>query len=281
MWNISAGVARVDGDRTVASLRKGYRTPNATFGGVEGGEYALTLMAGDRNVRVHALVGMHRSGTSWLAGSLQERGLAMGDVNESATYNAKGTRENDTLQAIHAGVLRDAEGTWRKPPRRIVWSDSRRQALEAFIADMNARHTHWGFKDPRTLFLLDEWTAQVPHLEFVGIFRHPDAVARSLAKRDFSPVGRRQSLKLWRLYNERLVDLHRRAAFPSMRFDAPPAELLATLEQVARSLDLPGAEGPGAFFDKELVHESSPDTAVPMPCRSIWKYLVEHSVRSS
>ena len=54
-------------------------------------------MTTDGATRVHALLGMHRSGTSWLAGSLQERGLPFGDVNESARYNAKGTRENEAL----------------------------------------------------------------------------------------------------------------------------------------------------------------------------------------
>lgn len=238
-------------------------------------------MTADRNARVHALLGMHRSGTSWLAGSLQERGLAFGDVNESATYNAKGTRENDTLQAIHVGVLRDSKGTWRDPPRRVVWTEHRRASLAAFIDSMSASHARWGFKDPRTLLLLDEWTRQLPDLEFVGIFRHPDAVARSLAKRDFSPVDRRQSVKLWRVYNTRLIEVHRRSPFPIMRFDVPKAQLLRGLESVVRSLDLSDPPESGVFFEEDLVHESAAvDAEVPMSCRRIWKYLVEHSVQS-
>ena len=70
--------------------------------------------------RIYAVLGMHRSGTSWLAGSLEERGLALGEVNESAKYNAKGNRENSELQSLHAAVLRDSGGTWRDIPRRIV-----------------------------------------------------------------------------------------------------------------------------------------------------------------
>jgi hypothetical protein len=234
-------------------------------------------MNGGRSARVHALLGMHRSGTSWLAGSLQERGLAFGAVNESATYNARGTRENDTLQAIHAGVLRDSHGTWREPPRRIEWSDERRRELQSFIDEMSAQNAHWGFKDPRTLLLLDEWRRHVPDLEFVGIYRHPEAVARSLAKRDFSPVGRRQSLKLWQLYNERLVDTHRRTPFPIIRFDVSQSELLSGLDQLATALALPGT---GVFFEQELVHEAATNDAdVPRSCRRVWSYLVEHTIR--
>ncbi len=232
--------------------------------------------------RIHALLGMHRSGTSWLAGSLQVRGLASGEVNEAATYNAKGTRENDALQAIHAGVLRDSDGTWRDPPRRVVWSDARRAELASFIAEMSEQHAHWGFKDPRTLLLLDEWRRQVPGLEFVGIYRHPEAVARSLAKRDFSPVDRRQSLKLWRIYNERLVELHRESPFPIIRFDVPKAQLLESLDRVAGLLSLLTSAEAGVFFEDALVHEAAPaDTDVPRSCRRVWSYLVEHTLSTT
>jgi len=224
---------------------------------------------------------MHRSGTSWLAGSLQERGLPFGDVNESAAHNAKGTRENDALQAIHVGVLRDSKGTWRDPPRRVVWSDDRRAQLRGFIDEMNARYPQWGFKDPRTLLFLDEWQRQVSGLELVGIYRHPEAVARSLAKRDFSPVDHRHSVKLWRIYNARLVDAHRREPFPILRFDVPKPELFAGLEAVGEPWHLPGVAGCGSFFEPELVHEvATSDAAVPMSCGRVWKYLVEHTLRS-
>jgi len=40
------------------------------------------------------ILGMHRSGTSCLAGCLQAAGLISGEVNIQAMYNAKGNREN-------------------------------------------------------------------------------------------------------------------------------------------------------------------------------------------
>lgn len=40
------------------------------------------------------ILGMHRSGTSCLAGSLQEAGLYLGEVNTAAPHNAKGNRES-------------------------------------------------------------------------------------------------------------------------------------------------------------------------------------------
>jgi hypothetical protein len=127
------------------------------------------------------------------------------------------------------------------------------------------------------LLLLDEWQRLVPDLEFVGIFRHPEAVARSLEKREFSPVARRPALALWKAYNERLVALHRRTPFPILRFDVARTELLAGVDAVARRWDLAAGDTSGTFFDADLVHEAADDERIPWSCRAVWKYLVEHT----
>ena len=43
------------------------------------------------------ILGMHRSGTSCLAGCLEELGLHLGTVITSAPHNKKGNRENPEL----------------------------------------------------------------------------------------------------------------------------------------------------------------------------------------
>jgi hypothetical protein len=216
---------------------------------------------------------MHRSGTSWLAGSLQEQGLELGTVNERAEHNEKGNRENDRLAALHYEVLRSSGGQWDDPPRGVEWTFEQRAALAEIVGDMCERFPLWGFKDPRTLLVLDEWHRQVPQLERVGIFRHPNAVARSLRAR--SPVAPRLGLRLWRAYNERLVAEHRRLPFPLVRFD-DPAKLGGAVAVVARHLDLPGA--PVTFFDPNLVHQRDPERKVPRSCRREWDYLVANSL---
>lgn len=141
---------------------------------------------GSRRVpSVHAVLGMHRSGTSALAGSLQEKGLALGAVNESAQFNKKGNRESFLLQHIQENVLKASGGSWQDPPATVIWPGRERDRLRAFIADMNAEYDRWGFKDPRTLLLLDEWQQQIPEgIAFVGVYRHPISVAQSLAERN-------------------------------------------------------------------------------------------------
>jgi hypothetical protein len=224
--------------------------------------------------RVVAVLGMHRSGTSWLAGSLQELGLEMGEVSTADPHNKKGNRESPVLMEIHEGVLADNDGSWKKPPKKAAWSQARSTALAAHVADMNARYpSGWGFKDPRALLVFDEWLRQVPRLDRVGIFRHPLAVHRSLAARS-DRFDEARSTELWRAYNERLIAEHDRAPFTVLRFDVAPDALFAGLQRVAKELSLPAADRRSAFFDAELVHNN--DVAaepIPRACRKLWTEL--------
>ena len=229
--------------------------------------------AGASSTRVVAILGMHRSGTSWLAGSLEEKGLPMGEVSRADPHNRKGNRESPVLMEIHDGVLADSGGSWKRPPLSVKWSDEWKSRLLAHVSAMNARHpTGWGFKDPRALLLLEEWKRVVPRLARVGIFRHPEAVHRSLAARS-DRFDRDRSLKLWTVYNERLVAEHRRSAFPMMRFDVRPDELLERLAAVAKTLELPQARQASGYFDAELVHNVAAEDPVPRSCRELWASL--------
>ena len=224
--------------------------------------------------RIVAVLGMHRSGTSWLAGSLQDLGLEMGEVSTKDPHNAKGNRESPVLMEIHEGVLKDSEGSWKRPPKKVLWSDERRAELGAHIADMDARYPGgWGFKDPRALLVFDEWMRQAPSLARVGVFRHPHAVHRSLAARsDRFDEGR--STDLWCAYNEHLVAEHRRSPFPVLRFDVSADELLRGLARVADHLELSQAQRESAFFDPSLVHnDDSGGEPIPRKCRELWAYL--------
>jgi hypothetical protein len=213
-----------------------------------------------------------------LAGSLQQRGLPLGVVNESAAYNKKGNRESSVLQQIHDRVLTASGGSWQSVPPKIVWPDAALVRLRTFITEMNAKHEHWGFKDPRALLLLDGWRQLVSgEIALVGIYRHPSAVARSLAAR--SPMPRNDGFDLWCAYNERLVTEHRRAPFPILRFDAKRERLLAQINAVASAWGLRSAPEEETFFDESLRHHDDERTAnVPRSCRRLWNYLEKHQL---
>jgi hypothetical protein len=158
-----------------------------------------------------------------------------------------------------------------------VWSASRRAELEALVAEFDARAPVWGFKDPRALFLLDEWQAVVGDLRLIGVYRHPARVAASLARRGDHAADGRDAVRLWCAYNEQLVRRHRQAPFPILCFDRPDTELLAALGVIAPTLGLAVPRSPGEFFDASLIHHA-PLRAEPIPWRArrLWRYLEDH-----
>jgi hypothetical protein len=201
---------------------------------------------------------MHRSGTSSLAGSLQDAGLELGEVFTHGRDNRKGNRESFAIRELNDRLLHFNGGRWHSAPPSLRWNDQFRSQRSA-VLDAYSSERRWGFKDPRTLLTLAFWQEGIPGLELVGTLRHPRAVAASLSRRDGRPLER--GLALWAAYNERLLAALDREPFPLVSFDLPAAEYSSRVTAIAAALDLPR---PPQFFDEALRHEVS-DVEVPLP----------------
>lgn len=205
--------------------------------------------------RVLCVLGMHRSGTSCLTGSLQEAGVFLGDCHTWNPYNQKGNRENQRIVDLNDAVLAANGGAWDRPPEKVVWSEPAIAAARSLLADY-AGSGNFGFKDPRTLLVLDGWKVVCPHLEFVGIFRHPDRVADSLARR--SEMPREAALALWYHYNQKLYRLYLQQPFPLFCFDDEPAVFQHKLAAAIRKTGIGRPQAAGAFYDPALKTAMAP-----------------------
>jgi hypothetical protein len=219
--------------------------------------------------RVIAILGMHRAGTSSLAGSLEAAGLFLGDVHGRGHWNPKGNRESKVLMRLHEDVLKANGGAWHKPPERVTWSAEHRARRDRYIRRRGERPL-WGFKDPRTLLVIDGWLEAIPDLEMVATVRHPMAVARSLQRRSgsgsFEPW-----LDLWLAYSRRLLVLHEQRGFPIIDFDLPADAYQARLSEIVVLLGLQPLAGDTAFFEPSLRHvEPDPE---PLPAEVDRVYL--------
>lgn len=205
----------------------------------------------DGSARVITVLGMHRSGTSSLVGSLEAAGLVLGDVQtRAAKSNEKGHREPNELIALHEDVLITNGGAWHLPPARVHWSRAQQRRRDEFIAS-RAGLPLWGWKEPRTLLVLDGWLEALPGLESVATFRHPAVVARSLQRRHGSESAD-MWLDLWLAYNERLLEVLERRHVPLIDFDLPEAAYRTRLRAVVEELRLPRAAEAESCFDGEL-----------------------------
>lgn len=169
--------------------------------------------------KVVIILGMHRSGTSCLAGSLQEYGLFLGNVKTDSPYNKKGNRELPEVFNLQEEILNFFEANWSNPPNVILpkcdWIDDRIIEIIEKLSDNN----FWGFKDPRTIFTLHLWLPLLAKFDvsLIGTFRHPLAVANSLQKRN--NMALEDGLNLWFKYNLKLLDLAKIYDISIINFD--------------------------------------------------------------
>lgn len=215
------------------------------------------------------VVGMHRSGTSFLTGSLQQAGLELGKFSAWNPHNLKGNRENLEIVAFNDEVLAARGFAWDNPPDvSVTWTEAEYARARQLIADYDGV-ARWGFKDPRTLLLVEGWRHLLPELRFVGIFRHPTAVAQSLAAR--GEMSQEQAFVLWLAYNKRLLELYRQAKFPLLCFDEDEAILHRKLDVV---LDELGLEPPTErFFSADLKHHKQVRQPLPAELQKLYRDL--------
>ncbi|MDE0002011.1 MAG: sulfotransferase [Rhodospirillaceae bacterium] len=204
------------------------------------------------------ILGMHRSGTSLVAGSLQAAGLRLGTVNDQAPFNSKGNKENVRIRELNDAMLDRIGASWKRPPaRQITWlrSDSRR--AESLLRPYLSADRAWGFKDPRTIWTVEGWLQLLPDAQLVGVFRHPALVAQSLVARTGAlSIDPGEAFELWSAYNAELLRLERKYRFPLVHFGIPNKlreEFFAPLTRLARSLGL--SHPVDAFFDDGLIHQ--------------------------
>ena len=222
------------------------------------------------------ILGMHRSGTSCLAGCLERCGLTLGAVRRSGRFNAKGYYELRAVARLHEQILGLNGGAWHDPPKRVVVHPYHQQALKE-IADQLSVHRPSGLKDPRLVLLLDSWLELVaPPIRLVGTFRHPLAVAQSLARRN--GIAEEEAIDLWLLYNRALIRRHRAAPFPLVAFDLANVDSYCrTVAALALKFGLsPKLSHLRHFVSQALEHHPAAGLSLPPACRETYAYLQEH-----
>jgi hypothetical protein len=161
----------------------------------------------DANAQIIVL-GMHRSGTSCLAGFLQASGVFFGSPSSfkarAGVENPKGFWERRDLRKICDSLLHSVGLDWDQvaefDPAKIrpeVLSEQRK-AFAQLVNELDA-HGVWSIKEPRLCLLLPLLADLVPDAVILHIHRHPASIAASLAERNKLPLP--YGLALWEAYN--------------------------------------------------------------------------------
>jgi O-antigen biosynthesis protein len=217
------------------------------------------------------VVGMHRSGTSALAGALESFGLTVGKTvmpPHAGQGNPKGFYENLSLANLHDEFLKSIGSDWQQgePVRNKLFSGSAAARLRKKLVPLLIDEFGSGrplIKDPRLCRLIPLWhpviSENFPMAQFVLPIRHPLEVACSLRKRDQMPLG--HGLKLWVIHvleGERNTRGFKRSFTNYDQLMRTPVEAVAHL---ARNLGLEAETAAAAVSDRvdpTLRHHKEP-----------------------
>ncbi len=238
------------------------------------------------------VVGMPRSGTSAVAGSLVALGLESDITDDANMFNEKGFFESPLLGDYCITILDALGGNWAAPP--ILDQDSpifdlmvdgAKQAMEQVIPQSPAL-----WKDPRGTLVFPIWrNATSRPVGAVLVWRNPLESVQSLWK--WVRFDFRLGLALWAEYNLRALSFTQGLPLYICRYEellTNPQLLIDGAESVLSELGLPDFSDAqcrakaAAFFDVKLHRESPPRLAPSLQVCSdslepIREYLAKHS----
>lgn len=145
------------------------------------------------------VLGMHRGGTSLVAGLLRFLGVYLGPESMllgTSRSNPLGHFEFGPFEKVNESILAALGAKWNRPPDlpqnwlelpAIMEATDRTKSL---ISEHLQQAQIWGFKDPRACLILPFWTRVAGRpVEFVVVGRNPLDVALSLKARDKIPIN--------------------------------------------------------------------------------------------
>lgn len=162
------------------------------------------------------VLGMHRSGTSALAGLLHKSGIIMGNENTfipgPSIENPRGFFENYEFRKINDALVEHAGykiKSWHTDIPQINTAYIGQFRMLHLLKRYHREYDSWGWKDPRTCLTAHLWFRELGKLHILNecrvlyIHREPAAVALSMEKRGNTTFNR--ALELWYIYNYRAI----------------------------------------------------------------------------
>ena len=207
--------------------------------------------------RLLMLLGMHRSGTSAVAGHLCSHGFRAPHDTPPADYNnPTGYWESQSIVKLHTELLAEAQSSWDDPflpAAEAVGADTEAgldhlgQALAAAFPGETDRSGVALLKDPRQCRWLPLWNCLISahgiDSAVLLIHRHPMAVLKSLKRREQLPADRILLLWLQHTLEAEFYSRHfRRVIVSYEQFLKNPSAIVGSVQGLWPGLDFAAKE---------------------------------------
>lgn len=218
-----------------------------------------------------AILGMHRSGTSAIAGVLQTLGYQFGETKQALVptlANPKGYWERQDVMEVNDALLAHQGCAWDQLTRFNVnawvnFHDAKlEERMQRILAELDRLPA--GFiKDPRLCLTIPVWARISQPVLLIWVRRSPLAVARSLyARKDCSVSA---GLALWEVYEHAIQTWSQHQPTIQVHFEAFQADPWGETQALAEALGRMGVPLPtppdraaiSAWFEPGLIRNAS------------------------
>jgi hypothetical protein len=211
----------------------------------------IRIKAVIKMTEVICVTGMHRSGTSLTTSWLECCGLQVSDGNlmKPGMGNEKGHFEDLDFVQLHAQSIQarlPSSKGWIVTDAQAASDLNLNQERAQQLVDIrNQKYPIWGWKDPRTVFFLEQWSSLIPHLKVLLLWRPCWQVMDSLQRRKNERQGKSRSavnisalnaIRLWLLSNASMLAYYRNhpestLIFPLSTIIDEDAQVLSIINQ--------------------------------------------------
>ena len=193
------------------------------------------------------VAGMHRCGTSALAGLLHKNNVLMGRKSDfyppPMKENPKGFYENVRFRRLNDKALAQVGykvKSWKVPPAEpIVPSDNLMAAMAELIEEYHSKFDNWGWKDPRTSLVLDSWLEILDQYglkeetRIIQMIRNPVQVRNSMLRRGNKEPREGQFLEVAEAYRAAALKYVAEAGFEAQHKILPFKQIVRNARDAA------------------------------------------------
>jgi len=201
-----------------------------------------------------AVVGLHRGGTSAVAGVLHHLGVFMGDqLLPPSPHNPKGYFEDIRFVTLHTKIM---GGDWKFP--RPDFMDSWEKYKDEYLSLVNefTQHEVWGVKDPRLCHCLPLLRVATENkLKVLAVWRDPWEASHSLLERGGHTFEEAFRISISHIA-AMLVNTWESAGVLYVPFDWLVGNPEASVAHMAGWLGLEFKQEAADFLDRDLVHHT-------------------------
>ena len=174
---------------------------------------------------INIVLGMHRSGTSTVAGILHLHNIIMGTYQNfwprPLKQNPKGFYENYDFRKVNDTILKHSDynvKSYSPDIPSIILHDKIKLKMSKIIKNYSSTYIDWGWKDPRTCLTIFQWIEVIESLNLknqvriIFVSRKAISVARSLKKRN--NLSLEIGLSLWEAYSKKALQFCENSDLP-------------------------------------------------------------------